>query len=75
MFLVSFVIYKITYLNGKIYVGRDLTNSANHWQRSARFHRKGFYKRAAERLHDTLRAYRLNDPEVGYNRWPKFRAH
>ncbi|WP_281649170.1 hypothetical protein [Parendozoicomonas sp. Alg238-R29] len=25
------VIYKITYPNGKIYIGKDLTNSINYW--------------------------------------------
>ena len=25
------VVYKITYPNGKIYVGKDLTNSINYW--------------------------------------------
>ncbi|MFB2728714.1 GIY-YIG nuclease family protein [Shewanella mangrovisoli] len=27
----SKVIYKITYPNGKIYIGKDLTNSVNYW--------------------------------------------
>lgn len=25
------VLYKITYPNGKIYIGKDLTNSINYW--------------------------------------------
>lgn len=25
------VVYKITYPNGKIYIGKDLTNSINYW--------------------------------------------
>lgn len=25
------IIYKITYPNGKIYIGKDLTNSINYW--------------------------------------------
>lgn len=27
----SKIIYKITYPNGKIYIGKDLTNSINYW--------------------------------------------
>lgn len=27
----SKIVYKITYPNGKIYLGKDLTNSANYW--------------------------------------------
>lgn len=25
------IIYKVTYPNGKIYIGKDLTNSINYW--------------------------------------------
>ena len=50
------VIYKITYPNGKIYIGQDRTNSANYFGSAnsaligARLH-----PRAAPRLHDPER--------------------
>jgi hypothetical protein len=90
------VIYKITYPNGKIYVGKDLTDSINYFGSPSnaliasdftREQRKDFIIRReilweSETATDAevsakeigfIRAFRSNDPEVGYNRWPKCR--
>ncbi len=89
------IIYKITYPNGKIYIGKDLTNSANYFgSAKSELIAADF---TPEELRDfTIRrevlwssetatdrevammevrliwAHRSNDPEIGYNRWPKF---
>ncbi|MES2708190.1 MAG: GIY-YIG nuclease family protein [Verrucomicrobiota bacterium] len=91
------IIYKITYPNGKIYVGKDLTDSINYfgsassaliavdfsreerrhftiireilWESSTAANREVTVKEIEfiERLHS-------NNPAVGYNRWPGFKA-
>jgi len=89
------VVFKITYPNGKIYVGKDLTNSINYFGSASSdliakdfpsANRKEFHlKREILWESDTatdaevnakevefIRALRANDPEIGYNRWPKF---
>ena len=44
------IIYKITYPNGKIYVGKDLTGSINYfWRADSRLIRKDFIR---EQRHD-----------------------
>jgi hypothetical protein len=89
------VVYRITYPNGKIYIGKDLTGSANYFgSADSGLIEKDF---TAEELRDftirkevlweserasdqevnakeveLIRALRSNDPEVGYNRWPRF---
>jgi hypothetical protein len=91
------VIYKITYPNGKVYIGKDLTDSINYFGSAAhaliapdftREQRKDFTIRREiiwesetatdaevnQKQIDFIRAYRSNDPDVGYNRWPIFRA-
>lgn len=90
------VIYKITYPNGKIYVGKDLTDSINYFGSAnseviakdfARENRREFaIKREIICESETptdaevnakesefIRALRSNDPEIGYNRWPRFK--
>jgi len=88
------VIYRITYPNGKIYVGKDLTGSANYFgSADSRLIERDF---SPEELRDFtirkevlwesdsapdqevnskevefIRALTSNDPEVGYNRWPR----
>jgi hypothetical protein len=88
------VVYRITYPNGKIHIGKDLTGSANYFGGAGSGHiAKDF---TAEELRDFtirneilwesqtasdqevnakevefIRAHRSNDPEVGYNRWPR----
>ena len=88
------IIYKITYPNGKIYVGKDLTDSLNYFGSAdskiieADFsceQRRDFVIRKeilweSEDASDAevsrmeveyIRSLRSNDPEVGYNRWPR----
>jgi hypothetical protein len=90
------VIYKITYPNGKIYVGQDVTDSVNYFgSASSRLIAEDFT--AEERDDMTIRKQVIwssesanlgeidqreveyiirlsaNDPQIGYNRSPKFR--
>ena len=89
------VIYKITYPSGKIYIGKDFTDSINYFgsakdaiiaQDFSREQRRDFTIRKeilweSETASDRevnlkevefIRAFRANDPAIGYNRWPKF---
>jgi hypothetical protein len=88
------VIYKITYPNGKIYVGKDLTDSINYFGSAdsrliagdfSREQRSDFTIRRqilweSDTAPDSevnqmeielIRKHRSNEPEIGYNRWPK----
>ena len=88
------VIYKITYPNGKIYVGKDLTDSINYFGSAdsrlierdfSRERRRDFTIRkeiiweseaATEnevnaKEVEFIRAFRSNDPNIGYNQWPR----
>ena len=90
------VIYKVTYPNGKIYVGQDRTGSANYFGSASSALIGADFTR--EQLRDFtirkeilwesetatvgeislkeiefIRLYKSNDPEIGYNRSPKFR--
>lgn len=88
------VIYKITYPNGKIYTGKDLTDSINYFGSASselidkdftREQRRDFSVRkeilwesdSASNIEvnqkeiELIRAFRSNDPAIGYNRWPK----
>jgi len=89
------VIYKISYPNGKIYMGMDLTGSIAYFGSvdgkliEADFTREAWrdFTIRREILWESetasdaevrakevefIRAFRSNDPAVGYNRWPKF---
>lgn len=91
------VIYKITYPNGKIYVGQDRTNSINYFGSASSEliakdftpeQRKSFtitrdilwYSENADRSEVTRKEIefiiklRANDPSVGYNQSPPYRA-
>jgi hypothetical protein len=91
------IIYKITYPNGKIYVGKDLTDSINYFGSAdhaliatdfTREQRRDFTIRretiwesesatdaeVSQKEVEYIRAFRSNNPDVGYNRWPKFSA-
>lgn len=91
------VIYKITYPNGKIYIGKDLTDSINYYGSAAhaiiakdftREQRRNFSIRkeilwesesasnseVSRKEAEYILLHRSNDPSIGYNRWPKFRA-
>ena len=88
------IIYKITYPNGKIYIGKDLTNSINYFgSANSEIIAKDFTRE--ERQNFTIKReilmesmdgseinkaeskfileYRFNNPEIGYNQWPKFK--
>lgn len=88
------VIYKITYPNGKIYIGKDLTDSINYFgSADSRYIAEDFTE--AERNNFTIRKeiifesddtkainsveakfileHESNNPEIGYNKWPKFK--
>jgi hypothetical protein len=90
------VIYKITYPNGKIYVGKDLTDTLNYFGSSnskliekdfTREQRKDMTIRKEilwegedvtdqevnKREVEFIRQLKSNDPEIGYNRSPKFK--
>lgn len=90
------VIYKITYPNGKIYIGKDLTDSINYFGSASseliskdfsREERRDFILRKeiiweSENVTDKevnakevelIKKHNSNDPEIGYNQWPKFK--
>ena len=89
------VIYKITYPNGKIYVGMDMTDNIRYFgsvdaetlaRDFTREQRKKFtvtreilWESATgtrgevmRKENEFIKAFRSNDPAVGYNRTPKF---
>ncbi|MGN6395579.1 MAG: hypothetical protein ACTHMI_08435 [Mucilaginibacter sp.] len=90
------IIYKITYPNGKIYIGKDLTNSINYFGSAdsklieldfLKEHRKSFAicrdilwesetasdKEVNQMEIKLIRDYQSNNPEIGYNAFPKFK--
>lgn len=91
------VIYKITYPNGKIYIGKDLTGTLNYFgSASSKLIELDFTRQQlrdfsirkqiiweSENASDAevnleeirlINQYQSNNPLIGYNRWPKFRA-
>jgi hypothetical protein len=90
------IIYKITYPNGKIYIGKDLTNSINYFgSANSKLIEKDFTdeerddftirrqiiwkseiasdKEVNEKEVEFIIKYNSNNPEIGYNQWPKFK--
>ena len=90
------VIYKITYPKGKIYIGKDLTDSINYFGSASseliakdftREERRDFSIRreilweseiasdseVSRKEVEFIRLYRSNDPQTGYNQWPKLK--
>ncbi len=90
-------IYKVTYPNGKIYVGMDLTGTFRYFgspdskrlvadftaeeRRDFTIRREILWESedAADEVVrkkevELIRQLRSNDPAIGYNRWPKFKA-
>lgn len=90
------VIYQITYPNGKIYIGKDLTDSINYFGSAnsdlsandfTREQRRDFIirkkiiwesdsatiKEVNAKEVELIRIYESNNPEIGYNQWPKFK--
>lgn len=78
------VVHKITYPNGKICIRQDRTDTLNFTREQRRDFtiRKEILWESASASHPEvtqveprlLRSMRANDPEVGYNRWPRFGA-
>ena len=90
------VIYKVTYPNGKIYIGKDLTDSINYFGSAnnelierdfTREQKRDFIVRKeilweSETASDRevslkevelIHQFNSNDPNVGYNQWPRKR--
>lgn len=90
------VIYKITYPNGKIYIGKDLVDTLNYYGSAdskliekdfTREQHKDFSirkeilfesenitdKEINQREVEFINKYQSNNPEIGYNQWPKFK--
>ena len=90
------VVYKITYPNGKIYIGKDLVDTLNYYgsansilieQDFTREQMRDFTIRKellweSESASDSevnkkeiefIKQFQSNNPQIGYNRWPKFR--
>ena len=91
------VIYKITYPNGKIYIGKDLTDSINYFGSAdskiiekdfTREQRRDFTirkeilwesatasdKEANLKEIEYINLFKSNNPDIGYNRWPKWKS-
>ena len=91
------VVYRITYPNGKIYVGQDVTNSLCYFGSPSSKHvmadfsedqRRSFtvtkdilWESETASRQDVnemeryfIEALQANNPDIGYNRWPKWRA-
>jgi hypothetical protein len=89
------IIYKITYPNGKIYIGKDLTDTITYFGSvNSELVAKDFTDE--ERKDFTIRKeilmeseneneineneskfileYGSNNPEIGYNQWPKYKG-
>ena len=89
-------IYKITYPNGKIYIGKDLTGTLNYFgSANSKLIEKDFTEEEKKKfliikeiLWETnednnseinkkeveyIISYDANDPNIGYNKWPKYR--
>lgn len=88
------VIYKITYPNGKIYIGKDLTNTLTYFgsvkstyveQDFSEEEKKDFtirkeiiFESESEQEINQIESkiileYQSNNPDIGYNQWPKFK--
>ena len=91
------VIYKITYPNGKIYIGQDRTDSIGYFgspdsslidKDFTREQRRDFTIRkkiiwesdiasdseVTRKENELIRAFKSNDPAIGYNKSPKFKG-
>lgn len=91
------VVYKVTYPNGKIYIGKDLTDSINYFGSASnsliemdftREQKRNFTirkeilwesetatdKEVNRKEIELIRKYRSNNPNIGYNRNPKYKV-
>ncbi len=89
------VIYKITYPNNKVYIGKDLTDTLNYYgsanselierdftreeQRNFTITKEILWESETATEQEVnkkeiefIKKFNSNNPEVGYNRWPKF---
>lgn len=87
------VIYKITYPNGKIYIGKDLTNTLTYFgsvnddlvkrdfseeqMKSFTIKKEILFESESTEEINKLESkliveFGANNPNVGYNLWPKF---
>lgn len=71
------VIYKIVYPNGKIYIGKDLTREEKRdftirkeilWESES-----AADKEVNKKEIEYIRLYKSNNPNIGYNQFPKFK--
>ena len=92
-----YIVYRVTYPNGKIYVGQDRTNSINYFGSASdsliakdfTLEQRQSFTVTREILWQSETASRAevtqievefilrleaNNPRVGYNRWPVWRA-
>ena len=92
-----YVVYRITYPNGKIYIGQDRTNSINYFGSASdeliardftEEQRQTFtitrdilwQSETASRAElnqkeiELILQYRSNDPQIGYNQFPRFKG-
>lgn len=90
------VVYLITHPNGKIYVGKDMTNNINYFgsaddalvardfsdeqRRDFVVRRTVLWESNTATLQEVnrmevqlIRQWKANDPNIGYNRWPRFK--
>ena len=88
------VIYKITYPNGKIYIGKDLTNTLTYFgsvnsklveadfteeqMRDFSIRKEIIFESESSEEINKIEAslilqHQANDPNIGYNQWPKFK--
>lgn len=89
------IIYKITYPNGKIYIGKDLTNTLTYFgsvnseivkkdfseeqQRDFTIRKQIIFEsQSTEEINQIesrlILEHNANNPEIGYNKWPKFKG-
>ena len=81
------LIYKITYPNGKIYIGKDLTDSINYFgsansdliEKDFTIQREILMELKDENEINTneskfILKYQSNNTAIGYNRWPTFKG-
>lgn len=92
------IIYKITYPNGNIYIGKDLIDSINYFgSANSKAIEKDFTREERRDIRvrkeilweseiatdqevnrkevEFIRFYDSNNPEIGYNQWPKFKLN
>ena len=92
------IVFKITYPNGTIYVGKDLVYNINYFgsadgkliEKDFPFEQQMAFaikkeilwysetasdKEVNSKELEYIIALSANNPTIGYNRWPKFKAH